>query len=165
MTTGTIRTQGTELFFLDTSNTTSDDEIIKVQCATGITGLGGPRDQIESTCLDTTGDKEYMPGLGNPGQVSVPINFIPTSEAHAALLQLKEDGTTLSWLIALSNGSGDPVPDSDGGITPPASGRSYFTFSGFVADFNIDIATNEIVRATLTIQRSGSVLFFRNGAV
>lgn len=165
MTTGTIRTQGTELFFLDESNTTSDDELIKVTCATGITGLGGPRDQVESTCLDTVGDKEFMPGLGNPGQVSVPINFIPTAAAHAALLQLKEDGTTLDWMICLSNGTALPTPDSDGGITPPATGRSYFTFSGFVADFNIDIATNEIVRATLTIQRSGSVRFNANGAV
>lgn len=158
MTTGTVRTQGTELFFSDESVTTSDPELLKVACATGITGLGGPADQIETTCLDTVGDKEFVTGLGNPADVSVPINFIPTNPAHQALLEMKKRGTVVDWIICLSDGSNPPTVSSEGDIVKPAS-RSNFTFSGSVKDFNIDIATNEIVRATLTIQRSGNVNF------
>lgn len=160
MTTGVVRTQGTELFFADRSVTaggSSDPELLKVACATGITGLGGATDQIDSSCLDTVGDKEFVSGLGNPGQVSVPINFIPTNVVHAALLQLKQDGTVLDWVIALSDGATDPTISSDGVIAVP-SDRSTIRFTGYVSDFNLDIATNEIVRATLTIQRSGNVL-------
>lgn len=53
MTVGTVRTQGTELFFVDNSVTTSDPDLIKLACPTGIQGLGGAKDQIETTCLDT----------------------------------------------------------------------------------------------------------------
>lgn len=161
MTVGTVRTQGTELFFADLSVTaggTSDPELLKVACATGITGLGGAADQIDTSCLDTIGDKEFVGGLGNPGQVSVPINFIPQNVVHGALINLKALGTVLDWVIALSDGSTDPSITSDGVISVPTD-RSTIRFTGYIADFNLDIATNEIVRATLTIQRSGNVLF------
>ncbi len=159
MTIGTVRTQGTELFWLDESVTTSDEELLKVTCATGITGLGGAADQIETTCLDTEGDKEFVAGLGNPGDVTVPFNYIPTNAAHQSLFNMKKLGTVVDWIICLSDGSADPTVDTDGAIIRPSS-RSGFEFSGFVKDVTIDIATNEIVRGTLVIQRSGNVTPF-----
>lgn len=155
MTTGVVRTQGTELFFVNTLG--SDPVIVKLACPTGITGLGGAGDQIEDTCLDTVGDKTFQRGLGSPGQVSVPFNLIPRDASHQDLFALKDAGNVLSWLAALSEGTTDPtVIDSDGMIVPP-TGRSSFGFQAYIADVNIDIATNEIVRGTLTLQRSGSV--------
>lgn len=156
MTVGTVKTQGTELFFVDSENPTTD--IVKMACPTGIQGLGGPRDQIETTCLDTTGDKEFVAGLGNPGQVTVPFNLIPREGSHQQLFALKEAGTTLHWIECLSESQTDPTLDSDGAFVPPDD-RSSFMFDGFIADVNIDAATNEIVRGTLIIQRSGSVVF------
>jgi hypothetical protein len=156
MTTGTVKTQGSELFFVDTL-TSSVAAIVKLACPTGITGLGGAADQIETTCLDALVDREYARGLGNPGQVSVPFNLIPDAASHQLLFDLKDAGTTISWLACLSDGTADPtVIDSNDNITPPA-GRTSFGFHGYVADVTIDIATNEIVRGTLTIQRSGAV--------
>jgi hypothetical protein len=156
MTTGTVKTQGTELFFVDTL-TSSVPAVVKLACPTGITGLGGAADQIESTCLDALVDKEYIRGLGNPGQVSVPFNLIPTAVSHQLLFDLKDAGTTVSWLACLSDGSADPTTvDSNDVIVPPAS-RTSFGFQGYIADVTIDIATNEIVRGTLTLQRSGAV--------
>jgi hypothetical protein len=158
MTTGTIRTQGTELFFVDTL-TSSVAAIVKLACPTGITGLGGAADQIETTCLDAMVDKEYVRGLGNPGQVTVPFNLIPSEVSHQLLFDLKEAGSTLNWLACLSESSTDPnALDSNDKIVAPAD-RTSFAFEAYIADVNIDIATNEIVRGTLTLQRSGAVTF------
>jgi hypothetical protein len=151
-----VKTQGTELFFVD-SLTSSVPAIVKVTCPTGITGLGGAADQLESTCLDNTVDKSFVRGLGNPGQVTVPFVLDPAAVSHQLLFDLKDAGTTVSWLAALSDGATDPtVVDSNDAITPP-SGRTSFGFLGYVADLTIDIATNEIVRGTMLIQRSGVV--------
>ena len=157
MTTGTVRTQGTELFVIDPLNFT-DPTRVKMACPTGVQGLGGARDQVEDTCLDTTGDKTYQAGLGNPGQVTVPFNLIPRDASHQHLFALKADGRVLKWIVCLAEGVGVPEIDTDGEFTAPAD-RSSIKFSGFVSDVTIDIATNEIVRGTLQIQRSGDVEF------
>mgnify|MGYP002353273569 CR=1 FL=1 len=163
MTEGVIKTQGSELFTVDKLSA-SDASVLKFECPTGITGLGGAADQIESTCLDTKGDKEYEGGLGNPGQVSVPFNFIPRSGSHQILFDLKDSREVLPWLIGLSDGVAVPTLNTEDELVPPASPlRTSIEFRGYVADLNIDIATNEIVRGTLTIQRSGSVIPHWNG--
>ncbi|RRU23575.1 phage tail tube protein [Stenotrophomonas sp. 278] len=163
MTEGVIKTQGSELFTVDKLSS-SVASVLKFECPTGITGLGGAADQIESTCLDTVGDKEYEGGLGNPGQVSVPFNFIPRSGSHQILFELKESREVIPWLIGLSDGTAVPTLDTEDELVAPASpARTSIAFRGYVSDLNIDIATNEIVRGTLTIQRSGSVIPYWNG--
>ena len=103
-------------------------------------------------------------GLGNPGQVSVPFNFIPRSGSHQILFDLKESAEVMPWVIGLSDGTGTPTLDSNDDLVPQASpARTSIYFKGYVADLNIDIATNEIVRGTLTIQRSGSPVPYWNG--
>lgn len=156
MTTGTVKTQGTELYFIDASVSASDPDMIKLACPTGITGLGGTKDQIEDTCLDALTDKTFVAGLGNPGQVTVPFNLIPRETSHQLLFTLKEAGTTLKWMACLSEGTTAPTVDTDDLFVAPA-GRTSFAFDAYIADVIIDIATNEIVRGTLTLQRSGVV--------
>lgn len=163
MTEGVVKTQGSELWTVD-SLTSSVAAVLKFACPTGITGLGGAKDQLETTCLDTPEDKEYAAGLGNPGQVTVPFNFIPQNSSHQVLFDLKEAGTVLPWLIGLSDGSAAPTLDTVDDLVPPASPlRTSLYFRGYVSDVNIDIATNEIVRGTLTLQRSGAVVPYWNG--
>lgn len=157
MTVGTVKTQGTELFVIDTI-TGSSPAVVKMTCPTGIQGLGGARDQIEKTCLDTTGDKEFEAGLGNPGQVTVPFNLIPRDGSHQSLFAWKSDGRNLQWVVCLSESSTDPTLDSDDDWVLPTD-RSTIAFTAYVADVNIDVATNEIVRGTLLLQRSGDVSF------
>jgi hypothetical protein len=154
MTTGTVRTQGTELFFVNMTSSTG--ELVKLACPTGITGLGGPKDQIEDTCLDNITDKTFVGGLGNPGPVNVPFNLIPRDFSHQTLFSLKEDGSVLKWMACLSESTTDPTVDTDDTIIPP-NDRTSFAFDAYISDVNIDIATNEIVRGTLTLQRSGVV--------
>jgi hypothetical protein len=156
MTIGVVKTQGTELFFIDTLSSTVA-AIVKLACPTGISGLGGAADQIEDTCLDNTTDKTYQRGLGTPGQVSVPFNLIPRDGSHQVLFDLKDAGTVISWLACLSESTTDPTLNSMDEFVAP-NDRTSFEFEGYIADVNIDIATNEIVRGTLSIQRSGAVV-------
>lgn len=144
-----ISTQGSNLFFIDSA------AVVTMQCPTGITGLGGSRDQIEVTCLNAIDDKSYVSGLGNPGQVSVPFVFDPQAASHQALLDLHDTGEITSWAIGFSDGTA--VPTIVSGAMSFASTRTYAEFDAFVADVSIDVATNEVVRGTMTLQRSGSV--------
>ena len=144
-----IKTQGTNLFFV------SSAAVKTLTCPTGITGLGGARDQIETTCLENTDDKTYLAGLGNPGQVSVPFVFDPSAADQKLLYALHDSGEIINWLVGFSDGTA--VPTIVSGVLTMASTRSAAQFSAFVSDVNIDVATNEIVRGTLTLQRSGNV--------
>lgn len=144
-----VKTQGTEIYFIDNA------AVLKLTCPTGITGLGGTRDQIETTCLDNSDDKTYVSGLGNPGQVSVPFVFKPTEASQQALFDLHDSGAVTEWLIGFSDGTVAPTIVS--GELVISTARTSAKFDGFVADVNVDIATNEIVRGTMTIQRSGNV--------
>jgi hypothetical protein len=163
MTEGVVKTQGSELWTVD-SLSSSVASVLKFACPTGITGLGGAKDQVETTCLDTQEDKEFTAGLGNPGQVSVPFNFIPQNGSHQILFDLKEAGDVLPWMIGLSDGTTAPTLDTDDTLVAPVSPlRTTAGFNAYVSDVNIDIATNEIVRGTLTLQRSGAVTWYWNG--
>ena len=144
-----IKTQGTNLYFV------SSAAVKTLTCPTGITGLGGARDQIETTCLENTDDKTYLSGLGNPGQVSVPFVFDPSAADQKLLYALHDSGEVISWMVGFSDAT--TVPTIVSSVLTMATTRSAAQFSAFVADINVDVATNEIVRGTLTLQRSGNV--------
>ena len=158
MTTGTVKTQGTELYVIDSS--TTDNNMLKMTCPTGINGLGGPADQIEDTCLDATTDKTYQPGLGTPGQVSVPFNLVTKNplSVHQELFAMKDSKLVFDWLICLSESSEQPTLDTDLFAFIKPTTRSTIEFHGFISDLNLDITGNEVVKGTMTIQRSGSVI-------
>jgi len=165
MTTGTVPTQGTKLYMIDTVSQT-DPTVVKMACPTGVTGVGaGAKDQVETTCLDTLQDKEYAAGLGNPGPISVPFNLIPREFSHQNLFELKRRGTTLAWMLVFADNEDDPgneaftpTLDTDDTFVVPTD-RSTVTFNAYVSEVALDIATNEIVRGTLTLQRSGAEVF------
>jgi hypothetical protein len=163
MTTGTLKTQGTELFTVDALSS-SVAAVLKFACPTGITGLGGAADQLEDTCLDDLVDKSYKRGLGNPGQVTVPFNFIPSNGSHQILFDLKDAGDVLPWMVGMSDGVSPPTLDSNDDLAAPAN-RTSIGFNAYVADVTIDVATNEIVRGTLLLQRSGAVVPYWNGPI
>lgn len=149
-----IKSQGTELFLKDTRATAAT--VVKFTCPTGITGLGGKASQIATTCLDETVDETYVRGLGQPGEVSVPFNLRTDSDIHQDLFALKASGETFDWVVGLSDATGDPTLDSAEAFVL-ATTRSWLAFSAYIADVNIDIAGNDIVKGTLTLQRSGAV--------
>jgi hypothetical protein len=149
---GVIKSQGTELYFA--SSTTAATRVV---CATSISGLGGARDQVETSCLDNTEDATYIGGLGRPGQVTVGFNIHSEEISHEELLALKASGEVVSWGIYSSDAK--TAPTVVGGAMQPVNNRVSAIFRGYVADINIDIAGNDIWKGTITIQRSGGVSF------
>lgn len=147
--TDTVKTQGTAVYFVDTA------AVAKLASPTGVSGLGGATDQIETTDLDATEDKTYVAGLGSPGQVSIPYNFKPGEATQQTLFDLKASKEVIGWMVCLSDGTAAPTIAS-GALVAPAA-RTSIGFQAFVADVVVDVATNEIVRGTLTLQRSGAL--------
>jgi len=156
MTEGVLKTQGTELFLLNTL-VEPNPAILKMVCPTGITGMGaGTKSQIDVTSLDATEDQEFIPGLGAPGQISVPFNFIPTAAAHQGILTtLKESGRVFDWLVGFSDGTAAPTVNNKKLAWPAA--RTSAKFQAYIAEVTIDAATNDRVTGTMTLQRSGKV--------
>lgn len=148
---GEVRTQGTHLYFVDPTGTPT---LVKLTCPTGITGLtAGARDQIETTCLDETDTRTYASGLNAASAISVPFILKPADASHKLLFTLKDTGAVVDWIALLSDGTA--VPTLTGAVITPPTTRTSFTFSGYISEVAIDVASNEVVRGTLTIQRSG----------
>jgi Phage tail tube, TTP, lambda-like len=150
-----ILTQGTELYFLDPGDS-SGEVVTQLVCPTAITGLNSPRDQIETTCLDSV-EAEYLPGLSRPGAATITIQFDPTEPSHRRLLELKEDPTVQNiwWAIGFSDGIGIPPTsgDSSGFVVPTT--RTFLMFEAYLTDVPFDFSLNAVVTSTIGLQVSG----------
>ena len=146
-------TQGTQIYFIDPA----DDSVVNVTGVTTFNPGGAPADQIEITPLEA-GVKEYMRGLRTPGQASMAVNAAPTDASHVRLHELANDDTVTSmeWAIGWSDGKDiKPDVDSNGEWDLPTT-RTWFTFDGYVSDFPFDFSANNVVKSTITIQRTGT---------
>lgn len=154
-----LKTQGSELYFIDPN--ASDFPVVRLECPTGITGFGGQADQIDTTCLEDINSRSE-PGIFRSGPVTVPFVLRGASEVHAgqeAMIALRDSRLTTGWFAGLSDGTALPTKDSDNANLVRPSGRSGFTFRGYVSDLTFDIGGNEVVRGTLLIQMDGGFTF------
>jgi hypothetical protein len=99
-------------------------------------GWGGiERASVETTTLDTTGGKTFMPGdTYDPGELTVEIQF-DTDSAWVTALTAAPETVTITW------------PDAE---TAAAS--------GFMTGFEIGNVTKEtVMTATITIKLTGTI--------
>jgi hypothetical protein len=154
-------TQGTQLYFLDPET----DAVTLVECPTGITGLGGTRDQVDITCLDSL-EAESLPGLARPGEVSVQIQFDQDNTSHVRLFELFQDTSqeNIWWAIGGSDGRDIPPTsgDSTGWVVPLT--RTYWLFEGYISNMPVDWPLGGVQGGTMTIQRSGRATLSRKTA-
>jgi hypothetical protein len=143
-----IKTQGTELYFIDPDTFA----VTKVGCVTALTGLTAARDQIETTCLDSTA-REYVAGMATPGAAQFTVNFDTADSSHVRLHELYVDGTSLDWALGWADGTAAPTSDSTA-FTAPTT-RSWILFEGFISDLPFDFALNSVVTSNVSIQVSG----------
>jgi len=146
-----IKSQKTEIYWASAATA-----VTKLVCPTNISGLGGARDQVDTTCFDDI-ERTFLPGLGNPGQVTVAFNVHMGELSHEDVLALKASGAVVSWGIYSSDSA--TAPTAVGSVMQTVADRVSAIFSGYVSDVNIDIAGNDIWKGTVTIQRSGEVAF------
>jgi len=157
-------TQGTEIFFIDPDTNT----------ATKITGVntfnpgGAPADQVETTDLSSD-VRTYLRGLRTPGQASMTIFADPTDDSHLRLHELAVGvaNTNMSFAVGWSDGTTDPTADSNGFILPENSSgnltRSFYIFEAYVADFPFDFSINTVVTSNISLQRSGTGVWYALG--
>jgi hypothetical protein len=154
MTTGTQLTKGTRIYFAEPG---SPPAIHYVACPTAIPELGiGESPKFATTCLDSTG-VEYRDGLPDPPTIAIPINFIPRSASHQALIEARAAGSAhiMPFMVVLSDDDGTPgeaptMIDADGYLESP--GPTTIGFKAYVSNFAITAATSEIWRGTVTLQ-------------
>lgn len=146
-----IKTQGSALYFVDTTGTPA---LVKLKCPNGFGGLtSGARDQIETTCLDETDTRTFIAGLNGAAAISIPFIVQDPEPSHKAIFTLKETGTVVDWLAIGGNGTAAPTLTGST-ITPPTT-RTSVSFSGYISEVAIDVGDNNVWRGTLTIQRTG----------
>jgi len=149
-----VKTQGTELWLLDPDTGLP----LKVGCVTTITGLTAARDQIETTCLDSSA-RTYEAGMATPGTASFTVNFDPADDSHVRMHELYVSGTKVDWALGWSDFTPGPpalgpVPDADSnGFDLPAT-RSWITFNGYISDLPFDFALNTVVTSNISVQVS-----------
>lgn len=137
-----VSSQGTKLYIGD-----GGDPVVWTAIP-GVQGAPVPaptRDEIETSDLDS-GDKEFIPGLGDSGEVAYTINIkknVGGSGFHAAQELLEE---------ALE--SGDLTPFK---ITLPGGLNKSYLFTAFVKTFQVTTQTNAQITANLTLRVSGKV--------
>lgn len=137
--------------------TTSDGfEVVKLGCPKGVTGLGGAKSQLDETCLDSE-EMEFGPGMASPGAITVQLDFDPAKTSHRDLIEMDENDTKTTWIVALSDGATSIIPtvDTSGTVTFP-SGRTFVEFEGYLADVPLDLAVNTNVQSAVSVQRSGA---------
>lgn len=149
----TLKAQGSDIYAIDPA----DGSLLDVGCVTSISGIDTTIDQIETTCLNNL-TRTYEAGLATPGAASFGLMFDPADVNHIRLHQLKTAGTTLQWVIGLSDGTANPTTGTDSSgddefVLPPT--RSWIQFEGYMNSYPFEFALNAMVTSTVGIQVSG----------
>lgn len=150
-----ILTQGTQIYIINPNGGTP--AVMEIDCPTTFSPGGAPADQIENTCLSETQAKQFLAGLRTPGQATMNINADPESTSHTTLFELMNESPSpvVKWAVGWSDGTAAPTLNTSSDDFELPDSRTWFTFSGYVADFPFDFAGNSIVQTAVSIQRSG----------
>lgn len=168
MSEGIIEVKGTKIYFgskLDASSADPDGIVIhEVSCPTGLTGVSaGEAAKVDVTCMSSA-TRQYASGLQDLPTLSIPVNLIPQSEAHQALMAAEEAGSAndMPWMLVLSDQVLAPTAiNSDGQFVSPGATNRYWT--GYVSNFSEDYAVGDYVKATVTVQLTSRI--FRTNPV
>lgn len=142
-----IRTQKTQVYVVNGATTA-----IEIKQVASIAGLGGGRSQINVTHL-MSDEEEFVGGLASPGPVTLQVIWDEADTSHTFLESLRDSGDRVEFMIAYEDGTSAPTVAA--GAFEVFTSRTNRKFLGYVSDINLDLAQNEVVRATVTIQRSG----------
>lgn len=148
---GEIRTQGSQIWVLDT--TQSPPALLKIGNVSQYGDFGPQGSDIDVTNLESTA-MEKLAGLVDNGDVTLNINFADI-ESHRWVYDNVGTGTRFSWIIGYSDGTAAPTSPADV-IVPPTS-RTSDAFSASVKSARKTVNTNDAIRATVALVISGAI--------
>lgn len=104
-----------------------------------IKGPGAKVDMKDATSMSSPSQtKEIIPGLEDPGQVQLTVNWVPGDPQHALLLADKTNKTLKNWKIVL----------------PAVIGKTW-SFAGYISAFEPDYPLDDKITATIAIDITG----------
>ena len=145
-----LKTQGTEIFLLD--STDSGNEVRKIGKVTGTGDLGGSAGEIDITNFDSLA-KEYVVGLKDNGTVTIPYNYDPQDSTQTTIKGL-EGGANKRFVIACSEAVTDPTFTS---VFVIPTDRTTFDFTAGVQSMTKAAGTDDVWRGTITLRISGAI--------
>lgn len=148
---GEIRTQGSQIWVLDT--TQSPPALLKIGNVSQYGDFGPQGSDIDTTNLESTA-MEKLAGLVDNGDVTLNINFADI-ESHRWIYNNVGNGTRFDWLIGYSDGTSPPTIVAD--VLTAPSGRTCDAFLASVKSARKSVGTNDAVRATVALVISGSI--------
>lgn len=83
----------------------SDGSLTKIGGVSTITPPSSETEEAEVKELDGDGFKKSLPGLTNPGEVQVVLNFDPENEGHTQLIADRDAKTVNDYRITLPGAS------------------------------------------------------------
>jgi hypothetical protein len=138
-------------------------EVVKVTRLRSVGFPDGQASEIDVSDFDDEWDK-FVAGRKQTGSTSIEVIYDATD--HEKLEDLHKTGSVVNWLVTapLSETEGVEKPEVlDGKITPPDDVVCK-QFDGFVQNFAVQVADNDVWKATITIRGSGAVTTHRPAA-
>lgn len=108
-----------------------------------VTNISGPNlsvDPLEMTSHDSAGDREFIGGLMDGGEVTCEVNFLPANATHKQVIADMKARTVTTWSIVWSDGS-----------------SSTYSFSAFPTAFEPSAPVDGKLAASITLKVTGAV--------
>lgn len=128
--------QGVKLAMGDTNSPINYTNIAEVM---NISGPGGSGQVIDVTDLDSSAREKVM-GLPDEGQVTFDINFIADDTQHLALHTARANQTLKPFKLTFTDDS-----------------ATEWTFNGYVINFTVNNAVDEVTKASITLEVTGAI--------
>lgn len=122
-----IKSQGSSLYFLAPAGISglTEGALVRVKCFKSYEQQRGARAQIDTTCLDEDVGS-FIPGIIQPGTMSIQIDPDNTVAGHWELNQLYEVGVVVNWAFGRADGTAAPsTVQGVGSIAVTAGGTGY----------------------------------------
>ena len=146
-----VKTQGTELYLLD--DTDSGNEVRKIGSITGFSGIGGEAGEINITNMDSVA-QEFLTALKDNGTVNVNFDYDPQDESQQTLDALV-GGANKRFLVALAESDTQPTYSSTFDLP---TDRTTFDFNAGVRSFQLDASADDAWRGTTNLRVSGDII-------
>ncbi len=122
----------------------SPQTVVVLAQVKGITGIGGSRNIIDITNLDSL-VKEKAAGLQDPGNGQFDLILDPTNAGHELLetLSTQTSNATKQFYLGFSDGTAPPTLVGNT-LTAPAT-RTGVSFKGFIKQYQRDFAVDSVI--------------------
>ena len=145
-----LKTQGTEIYLLDETDTLN--EVRKLGNITDLGEFGPVAGDIDVTNLDSTA-KEYFSGLVDNGTITIGFNYDPADVSQQTLNSLA-GGANKRFVIGCSEAGTDVTYSA--GFTIPTD-RTTLDFQASVQGMPKGASVDDVWRGTISLRVSGAI--------